>query len=51
MKVTENRLGKQLSGTFQVLAYNTNVNVLIDEKHNMRKNKEILIYGDKQVDF
>jgi hypothetical protein len=27
------------------------VNVLIDEKHNMRKNKEILIYGDKQVDF
>jgi hypothetical protein len=50
-KVQENQVGLKLNGTHQLLAYVDDVNLLGDNMDTIKKNTEILIDADKEVDL
>jgi hypothetical protein len=50
-KVQENQVGLKLKGTYQLLAYADDVNLLGDNLDTIKKNKETLIDASKKVDL
>jgi hypothetical protein len=48
-KVQENQVGLKLNGTYQLLAYADDVNLLGDNIDTMKKNTETLIDSSKEV--
>jgi hypothetical protein len=48
-KVQENQVGLKLNGTYQLLAYADDVNLLGDNIDSIKKNAEILIDASKEI--
>jgi hypothetical protein len=48
-KIQENQVGLKLNGTYQVLVYADDVNLLGDNMDTVKKNTETLIYANKEV--
>jgi hypothetical protein len=48
-KVQENQVGLKLNGTFQLLVYVVDVNLLRDNIDTINKSKGILIHASKEV--
>jgi hypothetical protein len=47
--VQENQVGLKLNGTYQLLAYADDVNLLEDNRNNMRRNTKTLIVAAKEI--
>ena len=48
-KVTENRIGLELNGTHQILAYADDINILGDNVNTVTENTEILLEAGKEI--
>jgi hypothetical protein len=49
MEVQENQVGLKLNGTYQLLAYTDDMNLLRDNIYTIRKNAETLIHSSNEV--